>query len=188
MKNRDLINSVESINAVAALKQLPIPVAFAVGLNLKAVRDHMEIFETHRKKILEAHTKKDDKGVPVPVYLPEKDADGKPRLDAKGDVLIVKDDKGEIVNKIHEGQVKLDDPKTFNKEIEELLNIDITDDLKIRKVRLSTLLPSKDIKDDKGTTLEPSHFANLLWMFIDDISGEAVEEKPEPRSGKKAKA
>lgn len=194
MKNRDLINAVESINAVAALKQLPIPIAFAIGLNLKAVRDHMTLFEDHRKKLLEKHTKRDEKGNQVPVYLPEKDDKGQPLLDAAGEPKIVKNDKGEVVNKIHEGQIKLADPKAFNKDIEELLAVDVTDELKIRKVKLSALLPkdkdgkpSMEAKSDPETTLSPQHFANLLWMFEDDL-GISGEPESKPEKNKKAKA
>lgn len=197
MKNRDLINAVESINAVAALKQLPIPVAFAIGLNLKAVRDHMEFFDTQRKKVLEKHTNRDDHGAAIPVYIPEKDSDGKPLLDAKGKARVIKDENGDVINKIHEGQVELKDPKAFNADIEELLNVDVSDELVIRKVRLSALLPKDkdgkvvlDAKGDKDTTLEPSHFANLLWMFTDDIgiSEDANTEKPVEKPSKKSKA
>jgi hypothetical protein len=157
MKNRELINAIESINALAAMK-LPVRTSFAVALNLKAVRDHMEIFEEQRKKLVEKHTLKDKKGVPVPVYLPEKDAEGKPKVDAKGEATIVKDDKGEIVNKVHEGQIKLIDPKLFNKDIEELLAIDVTKEVNIRPIKLSDLEGS----------LEPQHFANIVWMIKED--------------------
>lgn len=157
MKNRELINAIESINALAALK-LPVRTSFAVALNLKAVRDHVEVFEEQRKKIVEKHTLKDEKGVPVPVYLPEKDADGKPKVDAKGEAIIVKDDKGEIVNRIHEGQIKLIDPKPFNKDIEELLAIDVTEEVTIRPIKLGDLEGS----------LEPQHFANITWMIKED--------------------
>lgn len=157
LKNREFINAIESINALAALK-LPVRTSFAVALNLKAVRDHMEVFEAQRKKLVEKHTMKDASGANVPVYLPEKGADGKPLLDAKGEVVLVKDEKGEIVNKIHEGQIKLDDPKAFNKDIEELLAIDVSEELVVRPIKLSDLEGS----------LEPQHFANILWMIKED--------------------
>jgi hypothetical protein len=177
VKNRDLLGSIESINAIAALKQ-PVRTAFAVALNLKAVKDHMEVFDGQRKKIVEAHTKKDEAGVAIPVYEAEKGEDGKPLLDKDGEpILIYKDEltpEGEpktkdgkpvrkLVNKVIEGQVKLDDPKAFQKEINDLLDIDVADELKIRPVKLS------DLKGD----IESQHFANAIWMINDDVSDKA---------------
>jgi hypothetical protein len=157
VKNRDLLDSAESINAIAALKQ-PVRTAFAVGLNLRAIKDHITYFDEQRKKLVDRHTQKDESGEPVPVYAPENGPDGKPLVESDGTAIPVRDAAGKIVNKILNGQIKLVDPKAFQKEMQELLDVDVTEDIKIRLIKLS------DLKGD----LEPQHFANLIWMFNED--------------------
>lgn len=157
IKNRDLVNAIESINAIAALK-LPVRTSFAVALNLKAVRDHMEVFNEQRTKILDKHTLKDKKGVPLPAYAPENGPNGKPLLEADGRPTIVKDDKGEIVNKVLKDQVQIDEPAAYKKDIEELLDINVTKLVQIKPIKLG----------DLEGTLEPQHFVNILWMFKEE--------------------
>lgn len=162
LRTRDILDAVESINAVAALK-LPVRTSFAVALNLKAVKDAVDVFQAQRKKILDEHTLKDADGKPLPAYAPVLGEDGKPRMDKDGRPEVVKDDKGVIINKVLEGQVQLDDPKAFQADVQELLDVDITDDVHIKPVKLSAL----------SGALEPQHFVNILWMINDDTEASA---------------
>lgn len=171
MKNSDLIDSIESINAVAALKQ-PVRTAFVVALNLKAVRDHMVVFEEQRKKLVAQHTRKDKDGEPLKAYAPAFDAagksilteDGEPLLDAEGKMLLDKDGKPP---RAVEGQVRLiDGGKPFQKDFKELLDFEFTSkEVFIRPVKLSLLEGS----------IEPTHLANITWMINDD-----TVESPKP--------
>lgn len=165
MKNRDLLDAVESINAVAALKQ-PVRTSFVVALNLKAVRDHMGVFDEQRKKLVEAHTRKDADGKPLPVYAPTVDAEGKSIITAEGDLILDAEgkplvDKNGKPPKVLDGQVRLDDPKEFRKDLEDLLGIELTDkEVFIRPVKISLL---------EGN-IEPQHLVNIMWMLNDDTS------------------
>lgn len=156
MKNRDLLDSIESINALANFKQ-SVKTSFAISLNLKAVKDHMEIFTEQRKKLVEEHTEKDADDKPLPVYELALDKDGKNILGDDGEPVKKLDKDGQPI--AVEGQVKLIDPKKFQKDFEELLDIDITGDLKVRKIKLTDLTGQ----------IEPRHFTNLLWMILDDV-------------------
>lgn len=165
MKNRDLIDSIDSINAVAALKQ-PVRTSFVIALNLKAVRDHMSVLDTQREELVAKHALKGADGKPLPVYASAVDKDGKsilddlgdPRLDADGKPILDKDGKPA---QILERRVRLKGGgKAFQTELDELLDIDVTSDIRIRPVKLSLLEGS----------VEPQHLVSVLWMLNDDVS------------------
>lgn len=177
MKNRDLQEAVESINALAALK-LPVKTAFAVALNLKAIQDHLTVYNDQRKRLVEANTENDEEGKPLPVYLPENGPDGKPLLDADGKATPVKGDDGKIINKISAGAVVLKEAgKPFRESLDELLDIAIDDMLTIKRVKISAITGE----------IAPQHLVNVLWMFQDDVSP-AEEKKPEAKTATSAVA
>ena len=159
MKNRDLQDAVEAINALAALK-LPVKTAFAVALNLKSIQDHLVVFNDQRKRLVQENTENDADGKPLPVYLPENGADGKPMLDANGSSVRVVCD-GKIINKVSPGAVILKDGgKPYSLAMEELLDIDIDDVLRIKRVKVSAITGD----------IESQHLVSILWMFQDDVS------------------
>lgn len=164
MKNSDLLGSIEPINALAALKQ-PVQVSFAIALNLKAVRDHITVFKEQQQKIVDKYTGKDVNGKPLPAYAFAVDRDGKSILDEKGDPLLDSDgkpvlDKDGNPPKVLENQVRITDPKAFRKDLEELDQMDVTDDVKIRPIKLSLL---------EGL-IEPQLLVGVIWMINDDVS------------------
>lgn len=172
MKNSDLLDAVASINAIAALKQ-PVRTSFVIALNLKAVRDHLEIFEGQRKKLVDQYTQRDDKGVAIPVYAPAVDKDGKAIVDPDGHLIMDADGKppvdkdGKALRPL-EGHFHLVDPAKFREDIKELTEIDVTKEVTIRPVKLSLLEGS----------IEPQHFCNVLWMINDDLAEVPAAPKP----------
>lgn len=128
MKNRELLDSVEALSALASTK-LKGSVGFAVSYNLKQVQDHLKVVEESRAAIVDRYTVKDD-GKPRPVI----GSDGK----------------------AIPGQVHIERPEEFRKEIDDLVNLDVTDLVKIRKLSPSTL---------DQVEIEPRHLVLLDWMF-----------------------
>lgn len=156
MKNRDLINAVASINAVAELKDLSIPLSYAISLNLRAVKDHLAVFDELKEKVVNAHTVKDEAGKPAKVF--NKTAEGK---------FIIDEETGEpsFVN----GARKMDDQEATDRDYKALLDIDVSADVKLRPIKLSRL------KDGKGAFikgLEPRHFSDAFFMFVNDIESD----------------
>ena len=175
MKNRDLIDSIASINALADFKQ-SVKTSFAISLNLKSVKDHMDVFNEQRKKLVEEHTDKDADGKALPVYELAVDKDGRNILGDDGEPVKKLDKEGKPIPV--DGQVKLSDPKAFQKDFEELLDIDITADLKVRRIKLTDLTGQ----------IEPRHFTNLLWMILDDVYEPADRVAAKEAEDKLAKA
>jgi predicted house-cleaning noncanonical NTP pyrophosphatase (MazG superfamily) len=139
VKNSDLVGSIESLNALAALK-LPVRTSFTVALNLKAIRDHIGVLDEERKKVADKHTLKDADGKPLPVY----------KLDDAGKEVL-KDGKPEIL----EGRIRIDNIQSFNDDMEALLSVDVSDVVNIKQVKLADLEGS----------IEPQHLAAVLWMI-----------------------
>jgi hypothetical protein len=170
VKNRDLLDATESINAVAALKQ-PVRTSFCIALNLKAIRDHLEVYETQRKKLVAAHAKKDKDGKNLPAYFPAEDKDGKSIFDKDGEPIPNAVDRDGNPPKVNPNGVRLNNPQAFHDEYKELLELDVTDELVIRPVKLSLLEGS----------IEPQHLSGITWMINDDVSDPLPAK---PKSGK----
>lgn len=134
MKNKDLYNATESLRVIAKTKIKGVT-SFAIALNLKNIDAHIELVEAERKKMVDKYTKKDKDGNAVkPV-----DKDGK----------------------VVEGQVLLAEEtlEDFKKEAEALAELDITDVLKIKPIKIDEL---KDIE------LEPSVLVPILgWLVVE---------------------
>jgi hypothetical protein len=164
VKNSDLVGSIESINALAALKQ-PVQASFAIALNLKAVRDHITVFKEQQQKIVDKYTGRDADGKPLPAYDFAVDKNGKSILDEKGDPILGPDEKPVLDKdgnppKVLENQVRITDPKAFRNDLRELDDMDVTDEVKIRPIKLSLL---------EGL-IEPQLLVSVIWMINDDVS------------------
>ena len=169
MKNSDLLGSVESLNILAALKQ-PVRTSFVIALNIRAINEHLKVIEEQRKKLVEEFTRKDDKGVALPAYQPGATADGKPLLDETGEPIPGLVDAQGKPPAVVEGQVRLTDPKAFYKKLEDLQDLDVTDVVHIRPVKLSLL---------EGT-IEPKTLVGILWAINDDVSEPAAAPAAAP--------
>ena len=157
MKNRDLANSLEGLQAISSIKALPLNIAFAIGLNINAVKDHMEVFNDLKKKVLEEHAKKDKDGTIIPFY--HKTQDGK---------FVIDEETGKPA--FTQGSMQFGErQKEVDAAFKELLDTEIDDKVVLRVIKLSKL------RDKSGallTGIEPQHLAACMWMFEDDLSGD----------------
>jgi hypothetical protein len=128
MKNHVLLASVDGLAALSGTK-LKGATGFIVAHNLKQVQEHLKGVEEARAKIVEAHTVKEG-GQPKPVM----DKDGK----------------------VVQGQVHLERVDEFRKEMQELLDLEVGDLIKIKKLPVSAL---------DNAEIEPRHLAVLDWLF-----------------------
>ena len=112
MKNRELLDSAESLAALASTK-LKGSIGFIVAHNFKQVQEHLKTLDTSRLDIVKANTKLDEEGKPIPV----KDADGR----------------------VQENQVHLKDRDAFTKELGDLFDLEVGDLIKIKKLKASSL-------------------------------------------------
>jgi len=129
------------------------------------VRDHLIVFDDQHKKIIDTYTKKDANGKPLPVYVAAVDKEGNSILDKDGDPILDVDkkpilDKDGNPAQVQEGQIRLTDSKAFHANLQELFNMDVTEDVKIRLVKLSLL---------EGV-IEPQLLVSVIWMINDDVS------------------
>lgn len=157
MKNRDLVNSTDSVNSIAAIKDLPIPLSFAIGLNLKALKDYLDVFEAEKKKLIDKHTVKDAEGKPIP----------QTRLDENGKPVLGEDGRPETIP----GSLTWDDSKALDADFKILLDLE-AEGFKPRRIKISKL------KDAKGVWLkgiDPADFASASWMFLNDIQPDVNE-------------
>ncbi len=124
----------ESIGALKELSNLDLPIklSFKIHRILKRCQTEIDSVMELKEKILDKHTQKDDKGKPI---HPE-DKDGKP-----------------IPN-----QVKLVDPDTYKKDMEEFGDQEVgmkLDELKV-----------EDFGDK--VTIKPGVLLALHWLFLSE--------------------
>ena len=130
MKNRDLLSSVDGLAALSGTK-LKGAIGFIVAHNLKQVQGHLKTVEEARAKLVDAHTVKEN-GEPKPVV----GQDGK----------------------VVQGQVHLERVGEFHREMEELLELEVGDLIKVKKLPVASL---------DQVEIEPRHLATLEWLFAD---------------------
>lgn len=112
MKNRDILESTESLSTLADAK-MPGSAGFIVAYNLKQVQAHLETLDKARKEIIDRYTQKDAEGKPVPV------------TDAEG--------------KVQEGQVLITDRQAFTAELKDLLDLEVGDVVRIKTIKAEAL-------------------------------------------------
>jgi hypothetical protein len=128
VKNAQLANEfvIEAINTLAAAK-IPARAGFILAQNLKLISETAELYEKQRVKLVEAYAEKDSEDKPV-------------LLDGPGGRKQVRLDQARIAE--------------FNKEFEELLNIDT--ELAIKKIKLS---------DVGNVEISTGLLSQILWLI-----------------------
>jgi len=130
MLNRDIVNepTLRLLSTIVATK-LPSVAAFKIGMNLEGMQKVVDSFNKQKNALVEQYTLKIDGEIVRPIK-----ADG------------TKD----------ETAVQLSNPAEFEKAIEDLLNVDVTDVCPILVVRVSEL----------GTLeLAPQEAQLIKWML-----------------------
>lgn len=128
MKNLDIVNpiAIKTLQRLDA-ERLPAATSFIVHMNLKALSDINRVFSEKRDALVLKYAKKDEEGKPMHPT-----------------------DQGED----NASRVIIDDIPAFEKELQELLDVDV--DVKITKIK------PKQLGD---VLITPSEIGSISWMI-----------------------
>ncbi|MCK5292792.1 MAG: hypothetical protein KAR39_12355 [Thermoplasmata archaeon] len=139
----DVVNSIPALTRLQDEK-LHIKMSLHIRRVFKLLEEEHETYLEERKKLIDRHAWKDDKGNLL----------NPPLLDEKG-VPVVDEDGEPVLDKF---KVNIDDIDAFKKDVDELLNVDIS--LPIKPLPLSGLMAVKISANDIGA---------ILCLFEDDV-------------------
>lgn len=139
MRNIDILASTGALQHLSTVK-MPFKAATFLAVNTKAVREYIPTYQEQRTKVLEQFAERDAAGKMVHVKVQSKDADGN---------TTESDDPQRI--KIREDAIA-----EFNKTLEELDNTDVTEAIRICKIK---------VRDFGDVEIEPAHIEAITWMI-----------------------
>lgn len=168
MRNIDILASTGALQHLSTIK-LPFKAAAFLAVNTKAVREYIPIYQEQRTKVLEQFAERDADGKMVHVQIPKMvpapvlGADGLAEIDPatkapKTTQVQAKDADGKLLTMDDPQRVKIreDAIAEFNKTLEELDNTDVTEAIRICKIK---------VRDFGDVEIEPAHIEAITWMI-----------------------